>query len=400
MSKQYDVVKLYLKKGREKSPLRRHPWIFSGAVDRIEGNVINGQPVRVYSSDGNFLGIAGISFHSQIRARIWTFDDRSINAAFFKEKIQSAISRRQASGILDQTNAYRMINSEADQIPGLIIDHYSGVLVIQFQSAGIEFFREEIKEAISNIMKPNVIFERSDTDARQKEGLEKATGLWSGNIGDLKVKIMEHGIQYMVDIVEGHKTGFYLDQRDNRKIVSEHSENREVLNCFSYSGGFGLSALAGGAKKVTNIDSSAAVLVLAAENARLNGFAKERIKNITGDVFKELRSYRDAGKTFDMIILDPPKFIESASQLMKGARGYKDINLLAIKLIRPGGLLFTFSCSGHMVPELFRKIVSDAAIDAGRDVQLIKTLQQATDHPVLMNFPESFYLKGLMCQVW
>lgn len=233
-----------------------------------------------------------------------------------------------------------------------------------------------------------------------KEGLNKCAGLLAGTLPDDKISIFEGETKFLVDVVQGHKTGFYLDQRDNRKIVASFCMDKEVLNCFSYTGGFGISALANGAKTLINIDTSADALKIAEDNARLNQLDPGKMENITGDVFKVLRTFRDANRLFDVIILDPPKFAESASQIEKAARGYKDINLLAMKLLKPGGLLFTFSCSGHMVPELFRKVVSDAAIDAERRVEMVRTLQQASDHPVLLNFPESFYLKGLVCRVW
>ena len=391
---------LRLNKGRERSVLNGHPWIFSGAVKELRQVTKNGQPVRVMSFEDQFLGMASVSLQSQIRARMWSKKDESIDELFFQEKIQAAVERRKSLLIPETTDAYRLINAESDELPGVIIDKYADTLVCQFLSAGAEFFREEIIRELKTRFEPKAIFERSDSESRLKEGLEKRSGLLYGSADGDDVVITENGLKYLVNVAEGHKTGFYLDQRENRKILSGFTLDAEVLNCFSYTGGFGISALAGGAKMITNIDTSARALELAGQNTVLNGFDAEKSVNITGDVFVEMRTFRDRGLSFDVVVLDPPKFAESVSQIGKAARGYKDINLLAMKLIRPGGLLFTFSCSGHMSPELFRKVVSDAAIDAGRMVQIVQFLQQSDDHPVALHFPEGLYLKGFVCRVW
>ena len=391
---------LKLKKGRDKSLRRKHPWIFSGAVESIQGISANGEIVKVFSFEKEFLGMASVSLQSQIRARMWAFEDVNIDRRFIYQAIENALQLRKQKGLFECTNAIRIVNSEADFMPGLIADLYDDVVVCQFLSAGVEFFKSEIISCLDELIKPKAIVERSDTDSRKKEGLNKCAGLLAGTLPDDKISIFEGETKFLVDVVQGHKTGFYLDQRDNRKIVASFCMDKEVLNCFSYTGGFGISALANGAKTLINIDTSADALKIAEDNARLNQLDPGKMENITGDVFKVLRTFRDANRLFDVIILDPPKFAESASQIEKAARGYKDINLLAMKLLKPGGLLFTFSCSGHMVPELFRKVVSDAAIDAERRVEMVRTLQQASDHPVLLNFPESFYLKGLVCRVW
>ncbi|MCB0821726.1 MAG: class I SAM-dependent methyltransferase [Bacteroidales bacterium] len=391
---------LKLKKGRDKSLRRKHPWIFSGAVESIQGISANGEIVKVFSFEKEFLGMASVSLQSQIRARMWAFEDVNIDRRFIYQAIENALQLRKQKGLFECTNAIRIVNSEADFMPGLIADLYDDVIVCQLLSAGVEFFKSEIISCLDELIKPKAIVERSDTDSRKKEGLNKCAGLLAGTLPDDKISIFEGETKFLVDVVQGHKTGFYLDQRDNRKIVASFCMDKEVLNCFSYTGGFGISALANGAKTLINIDTSADALKIAEDNARLNQLDPGKMENITGDVFKVLRTFRDANRLFDVIILDPPKFAESASQIEKAARGYKDINLLAMKLLKPGGLLFTFSCSGHMVPELFRKVVSDAAIDAERRVEMVRTLQQASDHPVLLNFPESFYLKGLVCRVW
>jgi 23S rRNA (cytosine1962-C5)-methyltransferase len=390
-----------LKKGREKSLDRQHPWIFTGAVKEVTGSPGNGETVEIIRHDGEAVGVGSLSHKSQIIVRMWSFDpEEAINGAFFHNRISDALKRRTISGIPETTNAFRVVNAESDGLPGLIVDKYNNVLVCQFLSAGTEFFKTEIVEQLSEILHPAAIFERSDSESRVKEGLEKKSGILVGSLPETPISIKEHGIHYEVDVVNGHKTGFYLDQRDNRLILCNMSRNMDVLNCFSYTGGFGLNALAGGAHSITNIDVSEVAIQQAMNNARLNGFDFAKMTHITGDVFQHLRQFRDTGSTFDLVVLDPPKFAASVSQLAKAARGYKDINLLAMKLLKPGGRLFTFSCSGHMVPELFRKIISDAARDADCNVYFEKTLQQSADHPVLTSFPESHYLKGYICRVW
>ena len=392
---------LVLKKGREKSLLRQHPWVFSGAVDKMAEIKQNGETVKIRSFGGETLAIASYSEHSQIVARVWTFDtSQKIDKEYFRKLILQSKDVRSLMLRDEDSNAYRIINAEADGIPGLIVDKYDQFLVCQFLSAGAEFWREQIVELLVEEFSPLGIFERSDTDSRIKEGLEKRTGVIFGEEPPSEIAIYEGEIKYFADIKTGHKTGFYLDQRNNRRMIKEYCNGKEVLNCFSYSGGFGILALKAGASHITNIDSSADSLKMVEKNIFLNGLDASKSDQVEGDVFKILRTYRDSGKNFDVIVLDPPKFAESKSQLDGALRGYKDINLLAFKLLKPGGVLFTFSCSGHIVPELFRKVVSDAAIDSGRRVQQIALLQQSSDHPVMMNFPESFYLKGLICKAW
>jgi 23S rRNA (cytosine1962-C5)-methyltransferase len=392
---------LVLKKGREKSILRQHPWLFSGAIEKIVDVKQNGETIEIRSFGGETLALASFSEFSQIVARVWTFDaSQKIDKDYFRRQILKSKNIRSAMMIDRQTNAYRIINAETDGIPGLIVDQYDQYLICQFLSAGVEFWRDQIIELLTDEFQSLGIYERSDTDSRTKEGLEKRTGVNYGEEPLSDIAIHEEGVKYFADIRNGHKTGFYLDQRENRRKIKEYSFGKEVLNCFSYTGGFGLAALGAGAVRVTNIDSSAESLKMLEKNILLNELDASKSEQVEGDVFKILRTYRDSGKSFDLIILDPPKFAESKSQLEGALRGYKDINLLAFKLLRPGGVLFTFSCSGHIVPELFRKVVSDAAIDSGRTVQQIETLQQSSDHPVLLNFPESFYLKGMICKIW
>jgi 23S rRNA (cytosine1962-C5)-methyltransferase len=405
-----------LKPGRDKSLQRRHPWVFSGAIERVEGEPASGETVEVRSTDGTSLGLGAYSPHSQIAVRIWTFDPaESIAPDFFRARLTCALATRASLGFGTQSavaspspsairyppsaSAYRLVNAESDGLPGLIVDRYSEYLVCQFLSAGAEYWKRELVTLLADLLPFAGIYERSDVDVREKEGLPPATGVLAGSPPPDLVEIDEYGCHFAVDVRGGHKTGFYLDQRDNRALVAEYAEGREVLNGFAYTGAFGVWALKGGAVRVTNVESSTAALDLAQRNAELNGLDISKIENVAGDVFHILRQYRDARRQFDLVILDPPKFADSRSQIEKASRGYKDINLLALKLLRPGGLLFTFSCSGLITPDLFQKIVAGAALDAGRDVQIVRRLTQAPDHPVALNFPEGEYLKGLVCRV-
>ena len=389
-----------LKKGRDKSFNRKHPWIFSGAIDSVKDININGETVDIISGDGKFLGYGSYSLHSQISVRVLSFNpDDKIDREFFKQKIENADQLRNQIINDNLTNAYRVINAEGDSLPGLVVDRYADLLVCQFLSAGAEFWKKEIVEILSNLFNPSGIFERSDVEVREKEGLQQSKGILSGKTPDEHIEIIENGIKFFVDIDLGHKTGFYLDQRDNRKLLESFSSGSEILNCFSFSGGFSVYALKAGASKVVNVDSSAEALSLAEKNLSLNGIDSSKYENVQEDVFKYLRKLRDTNKQFDVIILDPPKFAESVSQIEKAGRGYKDINLLALKLLKKNGVLFTFSCSGHIVPDLFNKIIADAATDAGREVHILKYLTQSPDHTMLTSFPEGLYLKGLVCKV-
>lgn len=389
------MASVILKKGREKSVLQRHPWVFSGAMERVEGNPASGETVAVCSADGKPLAVAAWSPQSQIAARIWSFNpEQRIDPGFFRAKLQNAIAARPKIN----SNAVRLVASESDGLPGLIIDRYADWLVCQFLSAGSEHWKDTLVELLQELFPGLSIYERSDVAVREKEGLPLRCGVLAGAEPPDQVEITENGMRLLVDIKAGHKTGYYLDQRDSRLAVRDWAEGRDVLNCFSYTGGFGVSALLGGAKHVLQMDSSEPALEIAKKNAQLNGLDPEKSEYICGDVFKELRRFRDSRRDFDLIILDPPKFVESRGQLEKGARGYKDINLLAFKLLRPGGLLFTFSCSGHMEMPLFQKIVADSALDAGRSAQILAVLNQSPDHPIALNFPEGAYLKGLLCR--
>ncbi|HMN49012.1 MAG TPA: class I SAM-dependent methyltransferase [Ignavibacteriaceae bacterium] len=389
-----------LKRGRDKSFLRKHPWIFSGAIDSVKDLKQNGETVEIISADGKPLGYGSYSAHSQITVRVLSFNPSDkIDIDFFRNRIESSIELRNNLINTQSTNAYRIINAESDFLPGLVVDKYDNYLVCQFLSAGAEFWKREIVEVLNSIFNPAGIYERSDVDVREKEGLQPVKAVLSGKEPAEFIEVIENENKFFVDIKSGHKTGFYLDQRDNRNILSLFVSDKEVLNCFSYTGGFAVYALRGGAKKVINVDSSADALSLAEKNLSLNKIDSSRYENTRDDVFKYLRKLRDTNKQFDVIILDPPKFAESVSQVEKASRGYKDINLLALKSLKKNGVLFTFSCSGHITQELFNKIVSDAAIDSGREVHILKFLTQSSDHTISTSFPEGLYLKGLVCVV-
>ncbi|NUM62094.1 MAG: class I SAM-dependent methyltransferase, partial [Ignavibacteriaceae bacterium] len=386
------VSSVFLKKSADSFIKRKHPWIFSGAIEKVEGNPANGETIQIFSSNKTLVGVGSYSPSSQIRVRVWSFNpEEKIDKDFFRKKFLAASQFRKRIVDTSQTNAYRIINSENDGLPGLIVDRYADYLICQFLSSGSDFHKKIITETLDEVFNPIGIYERSDVEIRIKEGLEPTKGTLSGKEPDDLIQILENGLKFSVDVKNGHKTGFYLDQRDNRKLVSEFSRGKNVLNCFSYTGGFSVYALSSGAKNLTQIEASESALDLSTKNIELNNPDDSKIENISGDVFEVLRKFRDERRTFDLIILDPPKFAESESQIQKASRGYKDINLLAIKLLNPGGILFTFSCSGHISQELFQKIVADAALDSGREVKIIKQLTQAADHPVALNFPEGLY---------
>ena len=388
---------LTLKRGREKSVLRHHPWIFSGAVQSVSSQPALGETVIVLDSDGKFLAQAAYSPESQIRARIWNWDPAlPIDRNFFKNKLTQAIALREQWIDRANTTAYRLVHGESDGLPGLVVDRYGETLVVQITSAGAEAWREEILALLEGLLAPKAIYERSDVAVRTLEGLPERVGLLSGALPPQPMRITENGLSYQVDLVGGQKTGFYLDQRDNRQKCREIAGGKSVLNCFAYTGGFTLAALAGGAESVVSIDSSAEALETARQNVALNSLPEDRCEWIVGDAFHELRTLRDKAAQFDLVILDPPKFAPTAAQARKAARGYKDINLLGFKLLKPGGTLMTYSCSGGIDAAFFQKIVADAALDAGIRARLLYHLGQAPDHPTDLAFPEGTYLKGLV----
>jgi 23S rRNA (cytosine1962-C5)-methyltransferase len=385
-----------LKKGRDKSLRRRHPWIFSGAIEKVLGKPDHGDTVAVQSADGKSLAKAAYSPKSQIRARVWTFDGEEVDAAFFRARLTEAIALRAALPASRHTNALRLVHGESDGLPGLIVDRYADVLVTQFLSAGVERWREPILDLLAELTACEAVFERSDAEVRALEGLQPRVGFFRGNRNASRCPIVEYGLNFRVDVEQGQKTGFFLDQRENRQRVRELAAGREVLDGFSYTGGFSIAALAGGAARVTAIESSAAALEVARENLAANPLDAGKVDFVEADVFAELRKLRDRGARFQMVVLDPPKFAPTAAQARNAARAYKDINLLALKLLAPGGLLATFSCSGGVSAELFQSIVAGAALDAGARARIIERFGAAADHPVALEFPEGEYLKGLL----
>ncbi len=388
---------LHLKPGRDKSLKRRHPWVFSGAVEKVDGAPAGGESVLVKSAEGQPLAVAAYSPQSQIRARVWTFDcSVFVDKEFFGAKIKQAVALRASLPAFHHSNALRLVHGESDGLPGVVVDRYADVLVAQFLSAGAEQWREVILDALAAETGCEAIYERSDAEVRTLEGLEARAGFARGNREAKRCPIVEHGLHFRVDVEAGQKTGFFLDQRDNRQRVRALAAGREVLDAFCYTGGFSIAALAGGAKHVTAVESSAAAVEIARENLNANAMDAARIDFQQADVFAYQRLLRDRGQGFDLVILDPPKFAPTAAQVKNAARAYKDINLMALKLLKPGGLLATFSCSGGVSAELFQSIVAGAAVDAGADARIIDRFGAAADHPVALSFPEGDYLKGLL----
>lgn len=387
---------LILKPGRDKSVRAGHPWIFSGAVLREEGEPGLGETVLVRASEGEALGWAAYSPHSSIRARMWTRSaDAVIGADFFRERMEQALRLRRAA-IPAQDTGMRLLHAESDGLPGVVADRYGDVVVMQFLTAGAEAWRETLADLVVDLTGVRTIYERSDVDVRKLEGLPERVGDLRGEAPE-RVEITESGLRFWVDVRKGQKTGFYLDQRLNRQRVGEWMRGRRVLNCFCYTGAFSVYALARGAEAVLSVDSSAEALAQAQEQVSLNNLESGRAEWVEGDVFQMLRKLRDRGESFDAVILDPPKFAPTAAQAEKAARGYKDINLLGFKLLRPGGVLATFSCSGGIGADLFQKIIAGAAADAGVRASMVGTMTQGPDHPVGLEFPEGAYLKGLLC---
>jgi 23S rRNA (cytosine1962-C5)-methyltransferase len=384
-----------LREGKERSLLRRHPWVFQGSV--AKGKADAGETVRVEASDGQFLAWASFSPSSMIRVRAWSFDEAErIDAAFFERRIARAIALRARLPI--DSDGVRLIHGEADGLPGLIVDRYADTLSAQFLSAGTERWKSTLADLLLAATGATRLYERSDSGVRKLEGLEPVTG-WLRGDGATTLTIREHGWKLTVDVAEGHKTGFYLDQRDNRKLFADtvrHFGVQRVLNCYCYTGGFSVAALAGGAGHVTSVDSSAPALARANAHVALNGFDLSRHEALDADVNQMLRDALKAGRSFDAIVLDPPKFAPTAAHAERAARAYKDINRLAFKLLEPGGLLFTFSCSGGVGTELFHKIVAGAGMDAQVDGIIYDRLGAAPDHPMTVTFPEGEYLKGLV----
>jgi 23S rRNA (cytosine1962-C5)-methyltransferase len=392
-----DVI---LKEGRDKSARQYHPWLYSGAVNEITGEPVAGELVRVVDSDRRFVAYGYVNPASKIRVRLLEWNERrQVDNNWWVERVRQAAGNRALLGHTNETTAYRLVFGESDFLPGLIVDRYGDYLVAQFMTAGAERVKPIILNELVDLLKPAGIYERSDVDARDLEGLAQHKGTACGQEPPDHVEISEYGIRFRVDLKSGQKTGFYLDQRENRHTAGQYAQGRTVLDCFGYTGGFALHALSAGAESITLVDASARSLAAAQENIVLNGLGDRSVEYVKGDAFDVLREYRDAGRKYGMVILDPPKFATSRDQVKKALGAYKDINLLGMKLLSPGGILATFSCSGAVSPESFRMSILWAALDAGRQVQYLHQLWQPSDHPVLASFPESQYLTGCICRV-
>ncbi len=385
--------------GREQSVLRRHPWVFSGAVAQIRGDPADGDIVEVEDASGRWLARGYLNRRSQITVRLLTWNPaEEITPDFWKQRLQQALKGREDLLRSPNTDAFRLVHAESDGVPGLIVDRYGDYLVVQFLTLGIERWKGTLVSLLVDLLSPRGVYERSDVDVREKEGLPMVAGPLWGDPPPPLVEIRENGLRFRVDIRTGQKTGFYLDQRENRARLAPFCPGAEVLDAFCYTGAFGVYAAYHGAARVTFVDSSGAALRLAEENLALNGLSPDAHEFVEGDVPRVLRAFRSAGRRFDRIVLDPPKFAPTAGDVPRAARAYKDINLQAFHLLRPGGVLFTTSCSGAISADLFQKILFSAALDAGRDVQIIGHLHQGSDHPVALTFPEGTYLKGFICR--
>ncbi|MEM8856936.1 MAG: class I SAM-dependent rRNA methyltransferase [Chloroflexota bacterium] len=398
---------IVLKAGREKPLLNLHPWIFSGAIDQTEGDLQPGDAVFVLTHKRDFLGIAVWNPNSQITVRMMSWVDTLLDDEYWQTAIKQAVQRRAWLSLEPQTNGYRLINAESDGIPGLIVDRYDESLVFQALTMGIDVRRDQIIQALQSLdlfdgSKATSIIERSDVNVRKKEGLPQVSGHVWGESVKSPAFFLENNHLFQVDLLKGHKTGFYLDQRENRALLGLPSlvEGKRILNCFAYTGGFSVYAAAAGAKSVVSVDASVPALEIAEQNVERLGLNRNEDEFLAGNVFDVLRYYVEENEQFDVIILDPPKFAHSQKDIQKASRGYKDINFLAMHLLKPGGVLLTFSCSGLISTDLFQKIVMGAAVDAGKTATLLKTLSQASDHTVSLHFPEGHYLKGLMCEIF
>ena len=389
-----------LKKGKEKAVRQLHPWVFSGAIDQIKGNPDNGDIIRVTDSNNDFLAYGFFNSKSRVAVRLLEWNlETEINESWWRNKIRIAVKHRDELNTED-TNTYRLIFSEADFLPGLIVDRYADFLSVQILTSGIENIKHIILDELQQLLSPKGIFDRSDASARAHEGMDASSGgILLGTEPPEFVSVKENGIFYQVNIAEGQKSGFYCDQRDNRKWVADHVKDKKVLDCFSYSGGFSLNAMAKGAKEVISVDSSAPALDTLKRNMEINDFNSIPHRLIQSDVNKQLRAFREVNEKFDVIILDPPKYAPSRSALTKASRAYKDLNRMAMLLLEEGGLLATYSCSGAVDIGMFKQIIAWAALDAGKEVQFIQQFSQPADHPVRSSFPEGEYLKGLLCRV-
>ncbi len=393
------MIDVVLKKGKEKAALQRHPWIFSGAIEKVKGKPGNGGVVRVIAADQSFLAYGYYNDQSRVAVRLLEWEENQvIDKNWYQKKLVNAIAAR-AHLLNEQTNTCRLVFSEADFLPGLIVDQYADFLSLQILSAGMENIKNDLIDILKEVLNPKGIFDKSDANARTHENLEIAQGLLWGENPPEFIEVKENGILYHINIADGQKSGFYCDQRDNRSILAAYTKGKNVLDCFCYSGGFSLNSLKQGASQVTSVDSSALAIETLKHNLELNGFDGNNQTSFQSDVNKQLRAFKEEGKKFDVIVLDPPKYAPSRSALDRAARAYKDLNRLGMLLLEKGGLLATFSCSGAVDLETFKQIIAWAALDAGKEVQIIKQFHQPEDHPVRLSFPEGEYLKGLLLRV-
>jgi len=394
------MIDVILKKGKEKAVLHHHPWVFSGAVERVNGKPENGDIVRLLNAKGDFMAYGFYNGQSRVALRLLEWDEHvEVNEHWFREKVAAAVAGRSNLLVDGVTNTCRLIFSESDYLPGLIVDKYANHLAVQVLTSGMEKIMPVIIDELQRLLNPESIFDKSDASSRSHEGLETQNILLAGNHPPERVEVIENGIIYNINIAEGQKSGFYCDQRDNREIVASYAKGKNVLDCFCYTGGFTLNSLQNGAKCVTAVDSSVPAIDTLKENIALNNFDASKVTAIASEVNKQLRKFRDEGELFDIVVLDPPKFAPSRSALDKASRAYKDLNRLGMLLLNKGGLLATFSCSGAMNMETFKQVLAWAALDAGKQVQFIHQFCQPADHPVRASFPEGEYLKGLLCRV-
>lgn len=393
------MVEVILKKGKEKAVLQRHPWVFSGAIEKVKGKPDNGDIIRLADAQGRFLAYGFYNHESRVAVRLLEWDEAvSVNEDWFRAKVAAAVTSR-SSILNEQTNTCRLIFSEADYLPGLIADKYGDYLSLQILTTGIERNKQVIINELQRLLNPKGIFDKSDAGSRAHEGLNTVNEVLAGSPPPELVEVKENGLTYGINIAEGQKSGFYCDQRGNRRILAAHAQGKTVLDCFCYTGGFTLNALQAGAARATSVDSSALAMETLKKNIALNGLDAARHESIQSDVNKQLRRFKEEGRTFDIVVLDPPKYAPSRSALDRASRAYKDLNRIAMQLLNSGGLLATFSCSGAMDMETFKQVLAWAALDAGKQVQFIHQFCQPEDHPVRSSFPEGEYLKGLLCRV-
>jgi 23S rRNA (cytosine1962-C5)-methyltransferase len=394
------MIDVVLKKGKEKAVLHKHPWVFSGAIEKVKGKPDNGDIVRLLNAKDEFMAYGFYNDQSRVALRLLEWDENTaVDEAWWRKKIGVAVAARNSILIDGVTDTCRLIFSESDYLPGLIVDKYADHLSMQILTSGMENIKPIIIDELQKLLSPTSIFDRSDASSREHEGMQPSFGILAGNQPPELVEVIENGIRYGINIAEGQKSGFYCDQRDNRRILADYASGKIVLDCFSYTGGFTLNCFQSEAKSVTSVDSSALAIETLKSNLILNEFEDMDHRSIQSDVNKQLRKFREDGETFDIVVLDPPKYAPSRSALDRAARAYKDLNRLAMLILNPGGLLATYSCSGAMDMTTFKQIIAWAALDAGKQVQFIHQFCQPGDHPVSATFPEGEYLKGLLCRV-